>query len=137
MESGYFIDGKKPTIITLNYSNCPMLCNVQLSQLAQSLGKLDLQIGEDFQVLTVSINPRESDRNCWRDKGEVCSSSAITNPVPNSGWAFCTANSRRSHGWRTYSVSVTRTTRIRRVLSSGDARLRLSQGGHHPLFVGS
>ena len=37
VESGYFIDGNKPTIITLNYSDCPMLCSVQLDQLTKSL----------------------------------------------------------------------------------------------------
>ncbi len=45
VKTGYFIDGKKPTIITLNYSSCPMLCSVQLNSLTQSLSELDLQIG--------------------------------------------------------------------------------------------
>ena len=32
----------------------------QLNQLTQSLSKLDLQIGEDFQLLSVSIDPKET-----------------------------------------------------------------------------
>jgi protein SCO1/2 len=60
VKTGYFIDGTKPTIITLNYSNCPMFCSVQLDQLTKSLSELDLQIGRDFQMLTVSIVPTRS-----------------------------------------------------------------------------
>ena len=36
-----------------------MLCNVQLSQLSKTLSKLDLKIGEDFDILTVSIDPKD------------------------------------------------------------------------------
>jgi protein SCO1/2 len=70
VESGYFIDGNKPTIITLNYSDCPMLCSVQLDQLTKSLAKLDLRIGEDFQILTVSIDPKEKPATAAKTKAK-------------------------------------------------------------------
>lgn len=92
VESGYAIDGKKPTIVTLNYSNCPMLCNVQLNQLAQSLAKLDLQIGEDFQLLTVSIDPKESTETAAKTKAKYVSLIRRFQPNAESGWTFCTAD---------------------------------------------
>jgi len=50
----------RPTIVTLNYSGCPMLCSLQLSGLTTALGKLDRRLGEDFSVVTVSLDPRET-----------------------------------------------------------------------------
>ena len=92
VQSGYYIDGNKPTIVTLNYSNCPMLCNVQLNQLSQSLAKLDLQIGEDFQILTVSIDPKESTETAGKTKEKYVSLLRNHQPDAEQGWAFCTAD---------------------------------------------
>ena len=55
---GYFFDGKKPTIVTLNYSDCPMLCNVSSSPTwSSSLDKMELQIGQDFQSVDRQHRP--------------------------------------------------------------------------------
>ena len=91
VKTGYFIDGKKPTIITLNYSNCPMLCSVQLDQLAKSLAELDLQIGRDFQMLTVSIDPKETPEVAAKTKAKYVDRLRRTQPSVEDGWAFCTA----------------------------------------------
>ena len=91
VETGYFIDGRKPTIITLNYSDCPMLCNVQLNHLAKSLADLDLKIGEDFQILTVSIDPKETSETAGKTKQKYVQQLLKTHPKANEGWEFCTA----------------------------------------------
>lgn len=91
VKTGYYIDGKKPTIITLNYSNCPMLCNVQLNQLTQSLAKLDLKIGEDFQILTVSIDPKETTETARATKEKYVEQLLREQPGADEGWEFCTA----------------------------------------------
>jgi protein SCO1/2 len=90
VKTGYFIDGKKPTILTLNYSNCPMLCNVQLNRLCQSLNKLDLQIGRDFNMLTVSIDPTESTERIRETKQKYVDD-LPKQPFAADGWEFCTA----------------------------------------------
>jgi len=92
VESGYFIDGNKPTIITLNYSGCPMLCSVQLDQLTKSLGKLDLKIGRDFQILTVSIDPKEKPETAAKTKAKYIDMLRQTQLGADKGWAFCTAD---------------------------------------------
>lgn len=91
VKTGYFIDGKKPTIITLNYSNCPMLCSVQLDQLSKSLAELDLQIGRDFQMLTVSIDPKETPEVAAKTKAKYVDMLRRTQPTVEDGWAFCVA----------------------------------------------
>lgn len=58
---GDFFDGERPVLLTLNYFRCPVLCNVQLNQLTESLHELDWTAGdENFRIVTVSIDPRET-----------------------------------------------------------------------------
>jgi protein SCO1/2 len=57
---GDYFDGDRPVLLTLNYYRCPVLCNVQLNQLTESLRELDWTAGDDnFRIVTVSIDPRE------------------------------------------------------------------------------
>jgi protein SCO1/2 len=56
--SQYFND--KPVILVMAYYECPMLCTLVLNGLLNGLKKLDLTIGKDFNVITVSINPLET-----------------------------------------------------------------------------
>jgi protein SCO1/2 len=52
--------GTRPTILVLAYYECPNLCGVVLNELAANLRRLSLRIGQQFQVVTVSIDPRET-----------------------------------------------------------------------------
>ena len=54
-----FLVGDKPLLLTLNYYRCPMLCNLQLNALARGLRELGWLSGQQFQLVTISINPRE------------------------------------------------------------------------------
>jgi protein SCO1/2 len=54
----YFAD--KPVILTLVYYECPMLCTQVLNGLVRALKPLSLNPGEDFTLLTVSIDPGET-----------------------------------------------------------------------------
>jgi len=57
---GQYFDDERPVLLTLNYFRCPVLCNVQLNQLTESLHELDWTAGDDnFRIVTVSIDPRE------------------------------------------------------------------------------
>jgi len=55
-----FFDGQHPVILTLNYSNCPMLCSLQLTGLFDGLRRMKLNLGKDYRVVTVSIDPKET-----------------------------------------------------------------------------
>ena len=90
IKSGYIFNGQLPTIVTLNYSDCPMLCSVQLTKLTESLSELDLQIGKDFQILTVSIDPKESTRRAAETKARYVGE-LKNQPGASRGWTFVTA----------------------------------------------
>ncbi|WP_146520284.1 SCO family protein [Stieleria varia] len=90
IKTGYVFDGKLPTIVTLNYSNCPMLCSIQLNKLTSALGKLDLKLGTDFRILTLSIDPTETTQRIAETKARYLDD-LNNQPEAESGWVFCTA----------------------------------------------
>ena len=55
-----FFSGDKPVALTLNYSNCPMLCSLQLNGLFDGLKKMAWDMGDQFEMITVSIDPLET-----------------------------------------------------------------------------
>ncbi|MHC4181143.1 MAG: SCO family protein, partial [Planctomycetota bacterium] len=56
---GQYFDGERPVVLTMNYSNCPMLCSLQLNGLFDALKKMPWDIGGEFDMITVSIDPLE------------------------------------------------------------------------------
>src|SRR5262245_23115113 len=44
----------KPVVLSLAYYECPMLCTMVLSGLLKGLRAMPLDIGRDFEVLTIS-----------------------------------------------------------------------------------
>lgn len=89
-QSGYYFDGQVPVLLTLNYSNCPVLCNVQLNALVETLNQLDLRLGKDFRILTVSIDPKETTEKVRQTKQRYVAM-LDRQPGAEAGWSFCTA----------------------------------------------
>lgn len=56
--SEYFKKGK-PVVFALVYYECPMMCNQILNSLTSALMALQFSAGEEFEVVTVSFDPRE------------------------------------------------------------------------------
>ncbi|QDS90185.1 SCO family protein [Rosistilla ulvae] len=83
-----FFDGQRPVLVTLNYSDCPMLCSLQLNKLVTALDELDLEVGKDFQIVTISIDPKETPFKARETK------SKYVNILPREGvadgWHFLT-----------------------------------------------
>jgi protein SCO1/2 len=52
--------GHKPVILTLVYYNCPMLCTQVLNGVESGLKELPMDIGNQFNVVTVSIDPTDT-----------------------------------------------------------------------------
>ncbi|MEO1496386.1 MAG: SCO family protein [Planctomycetota bacterium] len=51
--------GDRPVLLSLNYSDCPMLCGLQLDGLVRSLKELKLVAGKDYTLVSVSVDPLE------------------------------------------------------------------------------
>jgi protein SCO1/2 len=56
--SDYF--GERPVVLSLVYYKCPMLCTISLNGLARALNVLAFVPGQEFEVLTVSFDPKET-----------------------------------------------------------------------------
>lgn len=52
--------GKRPVVLTLVYYQCPMLCTEVLNGMTSSLKVLTFDAGKDYDVIAVSIDPRET-----------------------------------------------------------------------------
>lgn len=57
---GEYFEAGRPTLLTLNYGDCPMLCIAQLDGVVELVDELDFELGSEYQLVTVSIDPRES-----------------------------------------------------------------------------
>ncbi len=52
--------GERPVVLALVYYECPMLCNLVLDGLTSCLRDVSFGVGEDFDVLALSIDPDET-----------------------------------------------------------------------------
>ena len=55
-----YFDGRRPVILTLVYYTCPNICHYLLDGFSQSLQKLSWSVGNQFEVVSVSIHPKET-----------------------------------------------------------------------------
>lgn len=51
---------ERPVVLVLAYYRCPMLCTLVLNGMSAGLQELTLQPGRDYEIVTVSIDPRET-----------------------------------------------------------------------------
>jgi protein SCO1 len=84
--SRYF--GSKPVILTLVYYTCPMLCTRILDDLDESLKQVPLNMGHDFNVVTVSIDP--TDTTVMADSKHQLYTGMYGRPGGAQGWHFLT-----------------------------------------------
>jgi protein SCO1/2 len=55
---GSLID--KPTILSFVYFDCPGMCSPLLSGISDAVSKLDMQLGKDYLVITISFNTNDT-----------------------------------------------------------------------------
>jgi protein SCO1/2 len=85
-----YFHNDRPVILSLNYSNCPMLCNLQLNGLVEALQQIDLRPGSDFEILSVSIDPLESPIRARQTKQQYLRQYGRSGT--GSGWHFLTGH---------------------------------------------
>src|SRR2546423_1572590 len=67
---GRFFVGK-PVVLVLDYLRCKTLCGLTLENLAAGLGALPLDAGRDFNVVLISIDPRDKPANVAAAKAKI------------------------------------------------------------------
>ena len=68
MLSQYF--NGRPVVLALVYYECPMLCTQALNGLVKSLKVLALEPGRDYNIVTISFNPRETPSQAAQKKDQ-------------------------------------------------------------------
>jgi protein SCO1/2 len=56
----YFGPGRKPAVLALAYFECPMLCTLVLNGLVKALRPLTFTAGDEYEVIAISIDPKET-----------------------------------------------------------------------------
>lgn len=80
----------KPTLLTFNYFRCTGLCTPLLSGVAEMLGKTDQIPGKDFQVLSISFDPRDTAEMAGLKKQNYVKQ--LGPAFPSGAWQFLTGD---------------------------------------------
>lgn len=83
----YFGKGR-PVILNLGYYQCPMLCGEVLQGLVGSMKALTFELGKDFDVVTLSFDPRETTDMAAEKKRDIMK--RYGRPGAGNGWHFLT-----------------------------------------------
>ena len=84
---GQYFHGK-PVIMVLAYYRCPMLCTLVLNGLAQGMLDMNFNVGREFEVVTVSFDPRETPDLAAEKKATYIT--RYGRPDAAAGWHFLT-----------------------------------------------
>jgi protein SCO1 len=114
---GEVLRGELPTILTFNYADCPMLCNLQLNGLMAALPKVSapgpapaggpgqaqgqgqdkdvaFRIGAQFRIVTISLEPNESTERLARMRDRYLARlPEAEREAARRGWTFLVAAS--------------------------------------------
>ncbi len=82
--------GRKPIILNLVYFNCTMLCGQELAGLASAMRLIKFDVGNQFDVITVSFDPRETPEMAAAKKQDYVG--RYGRPNAASGWHFLTGS---------------------------------------------
>ena len=85
----YFSEGK-PVLLTLVYYRCPMLCTLVLDGMINALKPLDWVPGDQFEIVTVTIDPLEKEDLARAKKQSYIAS--YGKPEAADGWHFLSGN---------------------------------------------
>jgi protein SCO1/2 len=94
----------KPVILTLVYYTCPMLCSEVLNGTASSLKPVKFEIGKEFNVVTISIDPKDTPGTAMGKKKMMLA--RYGRHGADQGWHFLTGDKEnidavaKAVGWR-------------------------------------
>jgi protein SCO1 len=84
---GDFFDGKRPTLLVFAYHTCPMLCSLVLDATVRSLNDVEWTVGREFDVVSISIDPKDTPATATRKRASVVESYGRSKGSV-AGWHF-------------------------------------------------
>ncbi len=85
----------RPVILTPVYYKCPMLCTLTLNQLTRSLNMISQNVGQQFDIVTFSFDPRETPDLAAEKKRTYLK--AYRREGAETGWHFLTGSEDSIH----------------------------------------
>lgn len=82
--------GKKPVVLSLVYFGCPMLCNMVEDAMLTTLKEINFNVGNQFEVVTVSFDPRDTAEVAAARKRMYAG--LYGRPGAAAGWHFLTGD---------------------------------------------
>jgi protein SCO1/2 len=83
---GDLLHGDKPVLLVLAYYRCPMLCDLTLRGVARGLAQLRWNPPEDYQVITVSFDPRDRPDSAERSRAAIVAE--MGRELGDDAWPF-------------------------------------------------
>jgi protein SCO1/2 len=85
----------RPVILNLVYYKCPMLCNLILSGMVKTLRRVDLNPGTDFDIVTISFDPKETPQVAAAKRQSYLTQ--YNRPGAAEAWHFLTGDEAQIH----------------------------------------
>ena len=85
-----YLKSGKPVVLSLVYYRCPGLCTMTLNGMSRAFKPLQFSAGKEFEVVTVSIDPKETPSLAAEKKAEYLR--LYGRPGAESGWHFLTGD---------------------------------------------
>ncbi len=80
----------RPVILNLVYYNCSMICGEVMEGLASALSRVKFDLGQQYEVLTVSFDPRDTPAIAVTTKAKYVQ--VYGRPGAEEGWHFLTGD---------------------------------------------
>lgn len=87
---GQYFTSKRPVLLAFVYYDCPMLCNQVMNGLTSALSVLRFNAGQEFDVVAVSFDPRETPQLALDKKNVYLK--RYKRAGAESGWHFLTGS---------------------------------------------
>lgn len=84
----------KPTVIALVYYRCPGICSPFMEAMAEVVSRSDMTIGTDYQILSISFDPREGPELARTNRNNY--HHLISREIDPRGWQFFVTDSANS-----------------------------------------
>lgn len=85
-----FKDGR-PVVLNLGYGRCPSICIQMRTELTKNLGDTGLDLGKDFIIVNLSIDPNETPEQSRQTRDQVWDELKAKGQTPSEeGWRFLT-----------------------------------------------
>ncbi len=98
-EQGNFVSLKeiitKPTIFNFVYYRCPGICSPILTELTSIVNFHEMEIGKDYQIVTISFDEREKFELAAAKRDNYMA--LVKKDIPAGSWKFLTGDSASIH----------------------------------------